>query len=455
MFLPYLFTNAIMLLPTGMIALQTVISLFEKHFWLRFTLCILAGVIMLAFVLISGSSISHATVELAVIGAILLIFFTLPIITEKGVPFPYMAVGAVVAAALVYLRLCMFFYASSDYTNFLAVWVEEMRTLSLADAMSKDIGDYNMPYLYILFIISRLKLPSLLLIKFVSCVFDGLAAFFVMKIVGHFKDSAAAKITAFLLALALPTVWLNSAYWGQCDVVFTSLCIGMAYGVLKGKGNLAAVFWALAFSFKLQAIFALPFLIIGLFIKRIKAHSLLLVPPVFFATLLPAFVCGRSFTDCVKIYFLQANQYPKMTLNLPSIWALVGDVSFDHFGTAAVFLAGAATLVFLFLCYHYRNSIDDQKLITLFFLGALLLPYLLPRMHDRYFFLADVAALLVFLIDLKKWYLPIITVFSSYVCYHYFVMGGHYLIELKYLSVALLVLLTVSIRDVFWQKKAK
>ena len=75
------------------------------------------------------------------------------------------------------------------------------------------------------------------------------------------KDSAAAKITAFLLALALPTVWLNSAYWGQCDVVFTSLCIGMAYGVLKGKGNLAAVFWALAFSFKLQAIFVLPAII--------------------------------------------------------------------------------------------------------------------------------------------------------------------------------------------------
>ena len=433
--------------------MQNVISLFEKNFWLRLCLCILASIAMLAFVLIFGSAITTNVVEVAVLGAILLALYILPIIAEKNIPIIYMAVGAIGAAALVYVRLCMFYFESYDYTGFLTHWVRIMRDLPLFEAMSTDIGDYNMPYLYIIFIISRLKLNELFLIKFVSCIFDALAAFFVLKIVGHFGKSSAAKITAYLLVLALPTVWLNGAYWGQCDVMFASLCVGMFYALLKGKGNLAAVLWGLAFSFKLQAIFALPILIVGLFLKRIKFVNLFWIPAVFAGTLLPAFVCGRSFTDCIKIYYLQANQYPKLKLNIASLWAMVNEVSFEHFNSAAIFLAGAALLVFLLLCYHYKDRIDDKKLVSLFFIGALLLPYLLPRMHDRYFFLADIAALIVFLVDHKKWYVPIVTVFTSYVSYCNYVMGGSYLVPLRFLSIAVLILLTICIKDVFTKKE--
>jgi len=429
--------------------LSKIVATIESKFYLRLALALVAGVIMLAVIMVTGGNLDSSPLQLAIMGAVLCVTFILPIIAERNIPLAYMAVGAVVAAALVYVRISMFYYQSGDYGSFLYHWVEQMRGMSLTEAMKADIGDYNMPYLYILFIISRIKIFDLYLIKLVSCLFDGLAAFFVMKIVGHFRKGAVARIVAFLLTLALPTVWLNGAFWGQCDVVFTSLCLGMVWAILKGKGNLATVLWALAFAFKLQAIFALPVLIIALFTRRIKPISLLWIAPVFFATLVPALLCGRAFVDCIKIYFEQADQYPQMYLNIPSIWTLLGHISFDHFNSAAVFLTGSALVVFLLLCFHWRDTIDDKKLITLFFIGALLLPFLLPRMHDRYYFLADLAALALFLIDFKRWYVPLVTVLSSYAGYRYFVMGGETLFDLKYFAIAILVMLTIVIKDTF------
>jgi len=434
--------------------LSKIISYFESNFYLRLILALTAGLIMVAVIIFTGGNLELNTLgEAAVIGGIMCLAFILPIIAEKGLPLSYMAVGAAIAAAFVYLRICMFYYQSGDYNSFLYHWIEQMRGMSLTEAMKADIGDYNMPYLYILFAISRTKLNDLYLIKLVSCLFDALAALFVMKIVKHFKGGVAARITAYLLTLALPTVWLNGAYWGQCDVMFAALCLGMVWAILKGRGNLATILWALAFAFKLQAIFALPVLIIALFTKRIKPLSLVWIVPVFFATLLPAMLCGRSFVDCVKIYFEQADQYPMMHLNIPSIWTLLGHIRFENFNSAAIFLAGGGVMTLLFLCYHWRRGIDDKKLVTLFFVGALILPFLLPRMHERYYFLADIAALAVFLIDFKKWYVPLITVLSSYAGYRYFVMGGEYLFDLKYFAVAILVMLTLVLKDLFCQIK--
>ncbi len=429
--------------------MSKIVDCIESKFYLRLILAFVAGIIIYPVIAFTGDTLGECPLLLALLGAILCIVYILPIIAERDIPLAYMAVGAVAVAALAYVRISMFYYQSGDYGSFLYHWVEQMRGMSLTEAMKADIGDYNMPYLYILFAISRAKINDLYLIKLVSCLFDGLAAFFVMKIVGHFRKGAVARIVAFVATLALPTVWLNGAFWGQCDVVFASLCLGMVWAILKGKGNLATVLWALAFAFKLQAIFALPLLIIALFTKRIKPISLVWIVPVFFATLVPALLCGRAFVDCIKIYFEQADQYPYMYLNIPSIWTLLGHISFDHFNAAAVFLTGSALVVFLLLCYHWREAIDDKKLITLFFIGALLLPFLLPRMHDRYYFLADLAALAVFLIDFKKWYVPLVTVLSSYAGYRYFVMGGEVLFDLKYFAIAILVMLTIMIKDTF------
>lgn len=53
------------------------------------------------------------------------------------------------------LRISLFDYISGDYTSFLSHWVSSMRGMGAGAALSTPIGDYNMPYLYLLLLISR------------------------------------------------------------------------------------------------------------------------------------------------------------------------------------------------------------------------------------------------------------------------------------------------------------
>lgn len=423
---------------------------------LRAILFLIAVVTMGIFIVVSADGIGLDFPGCgAVMGAVLYAVALLPFLRQKERKTAELALTAVVIAALVYARICLFYYRSPDYEQFLSRWLIEMRPLSLREAMQAQIGDYNMPYLYFLFFVSRISQPELYCIKFLSCLFDVLAAYFAMKIVSLKTDRFALQFTAFAATLACPTVLFNGAYWAQCDSMFTALCLGMLYYVLRRDSAKAVVFWALAFALKLQAIFALPFLLLGFFTRRVRLKDALWAPVAFVATLLPAVFCGRSPAHCVDIYFNQAAQYPRMSMNVPSIWSLLGSVEFDPFNQMAVFLAGAAVLVFLYLCFTWRGGFTHATLVLAFYAGALLMPYLLPRMHDRYFFLADVASLLVFFWFPKRWYVPLVTVLSSYATYRYYVMGAETLFDLKYFAVALLFVLTVVLRDLFMTLKTE
>ena len=80
-----------------------------------------------------------------------------------------------VAAAFLIRALCLD-YASGDYNSFLAHWVEFFRQNGGFFAISQDIGDYNVVYLYFVAAISYLDVPDLYLYKLFSILFDVLPA---------------------------------------------------------------------------------------------------------------------------------------------------------------------------------------------------------------------------------------------------------------------------------------
>ena len=84
--------------------------------------------------------------------------------------------AALPAAAALLVRAVCFDYVSSDYENFISVWMEFFRLNGGFRAIAQDIGDYNVPYLYMLAGISYLKIPDLYLIKWFSVLFDVLLA---------------------------------------------------------------------------------------------------------------------------------------------------------------------------------------------------------------------------------------------------------------------------------------
>ena len=392
------------------------------------------------FVLLTGQKVALSVSDIpltALLFSVLYFFVCIYFLLQKNDDIINLVFIWAVAAALIYMRVALLSFPSRDYNVFLSKWLAEMREMKGVEPLVKKIGDYNMPYLYFLFIISKLNLNDLILIKWFSCIFDFLAAIFMMKIVSLKTKSTIPNLLAFILTLSLPTVLLNSAYWGQCDSILAALSIGSVYFLLKDKPSTAIVLYALAFSFKLQAIFILPFIVAALVVKRVNPLKTLLFPAVFLGVLVPALICGRSFIDCVRIYFDQAGQYPQMSLNSPSFWQIFESAPIENFNMVAVMLTGIVFLFLVLFCIKYKDRLDLSSLVQLAYISAAIIPFFLPRMHDRYFFIADILSLGVYFFDKRKWYVPLITQIASLNCYSYYLFGGKLILPYSYATIAL------------------
>lgn len=413
---------------------------------------IAATVVMFVFILISYDASADISLRLTVaaffslVYLLALLIFTFRKEIDRVSAFLF---GALAAAALVYIRVCMLYYPSADYTTFLTNWVARMRELSVIDAIRAPIGDYNMPYMYLLLIIAKLPFDELVMIKFVSCIFDVLLAFSVMLTVGKLTNSKKAALISFVAALALPTVILNGSMWAQCDSIYGFFVVMCFYYILERKGGRAIFMFALAFSFKLQAIFVLPAIIVAIFSGHLKPKKFVWLPIGFLATCLPALIFGRSFANTFMVYINQTQSYEHLDMNCPTVWRLVSNVSFDNFNAAGVMLGGLAAITIIYLGFIKRESIGNKELTIFFALSAIAIVFFLPRMHERYYFLADVLSLILFFSNRKLWFVPAVVVFSSYVAYAYYLFGGITLVKYVYLSLAILTVLGILVSKIY------
>lgn len=300
---------------------------------------------------------------------------------------------AVLAAALA-VRVPMLAHQTYDYRDFLAPWVNFFRENGGFLALRQPLGDYNVPYLYFLAAFSYLPIPDLYLIKALSLAFDLLLAFTAARLARRVTGGAPyAYPTVFSIVLFLPTVVLNGAYWGQCDSLYASLTLLALTDALEEHPARSVVWLGLAFSFKLQTIFLIPLWCVLWYTKRLKFRHLCLFPMSYFAAILPALLLGRPLLSILGVYFKQAGQYhDRLTLNAPSIFALIPQGAEVNAGLLAKLGIGAAFLLVLGLLiwlFFYRRCLSDGHILTAAVILAIGVPFLLPYMHDRYFFLAE------------------------------------------------------------------
>ena len=189
-------------------------------------------------------------------------------------PAHVLCAALLLAAAFVLRGLCLN-YETSDYTQFLTVWVDFFRTHGGLAALREPVGNYNVPYLTFLALISGSSLSDLHLIKLFSIFFDVVLAWSVMQLVGLFRREAAWKLAAFFLVLFWPTVVLNGALWGQCDSVYAALAVLSVYLVLAGHPVLGVVSIGASFAFKLQAVFIMPVFLLFWLTRRVRLRHAL------------------------------------------------------------------------------------------------------------------------------------------------------------------------------------
>jgi hypothetical protein len=135
---------------------------------------------------------------------------------------------------LVGLAVLIRYACRSYWTTDLDVFGEWYDQLQ-AKGLKEPIGNYNAPFLYLLWIASWLPGATLMKIKLILVAFDVLLVFFVYRIVALRWEGWRIPAVAGLIAAFMPTVVVNASFYGQCDSIWGALCIGALYYVLKNK----------------------------------------------------------------------------------------------------------------------------------------------------------------------------------------------------------------------------
>ena len=257
------------------------------------------------------------------------------------------ALFCVVIGVILLAKVSLFDYVSDDYDIFLSGWIYSYSQMGIKEGLGSYIGsDYTPPYLYLLLLISRVKnYPWQYLVKIVSLAFEALMAYAVAKLAGLKVRGDAGRVVLFCLTLMLPTVVFNGAYWGQCDVIYTSLCLLALYHALQKRSAWSMTLFGMALSFKLQTVFFLPTLLPLWLRKDIKLRHLVLIPAAYMAMMIPAFWGGKSLHHVLTVYLAQAGGYNGISINGPSLYNLLpstmdNGMLYDLFGSMAMALEG-------------------------------------------------------------------------------------------------------------------
>jgi Gpi18-like mannosyltransferase len=307
----------------------------------------------------------------------------------------------VLVAVAFALRAAVFDYETDDYRGFLHIWVEYYRSSGGFRAFAElPFGcNYHVPYLYFLALFSYLPARDLYLIKLLSVAFDVLIAWAVMKLVGRVTKNPVLRAASFLTVLYWPTILLNGALWGQCDSIYVAFALLGIWLALEDRPVSSMVMMAFSFCFKLQSVFVLPICAVLLIAGKYKWKHLLIFPLTYVLLLLPAVLLGCPLWDTLIFYAKQTGSIGEgLNYNSPSIFAIFWNIPDERRGSAAAMAVCAAVLYLLNLlgvAYLKRKSLTDRSILLLALLMAIGIPFLLPHMHDRYFFAADVLSLAV------------------------------------------------------------
>ncbi|MBR4424460.1 MAG: conjugal transfer protein TraL [Oscillospiraceae bacterium] len=362
--------------------------------------------------------------------------------------------SAALLLAVMALRGALLEHETLDYQTFLHAWVEDFRQAGGFPGLRMDVWDfsvacnYNVPYLYFLAAFTYLPVRDLYLIKLLSCLFDLLLAWGVLRLVSRFRKGDFARLLSFFLSLLLPTVLLNGAYWGQCDSIYGALSVWSLVFALEDRPIRSVLAAALSFAFKLQAVFLLPVYLVFLFARKVKWWQLLFFPLGYLAAVAPAVALGRPWKETLLLYFSQAGSVGSgLNYNSSSVYALLpadgNQVELARLGVLAAF---CFLLVLYVLCYVRRKRLNDRALLEIAVLICVAVPYLLPHMHDRYFFLADVLTLALAVVSPWLFPVPIAVSFASLLGYHAY-LKMQYLLPMRYGALALAGVIVVLLLD--------
>ena len=278
-----------------------------------------------------------------------------------------------------------------DMSIFLEPWLAHIVRYGPVGAFAHPFSNYEPAYLYLLAIGSLAHgiLAPMTIVKLLSVggsIFLTFAVADLLKTLG-----TSPRLAVFILVL--PTVVINAALLGQCDALWGGACVFALAAMMRGETVRSLVWCGVATAFKSQAAFIAPVIIGALAGRRAPWWQLAIPAVAFLASLLPAWALGWPLWKLLTVYPDQAAlvKFPGRLGNpwmAATLFANHSSRTFFIFGYVAALAAAVA--IGILAARFFR---DRKALLLLGALSGTLLPFLLPKMLERYYFLGDVLVL--------------------------------------------------------------
>lgn len=355
---------------------------------------------------------------------------------ESGPLIPWIVLAGIVILAL-WIRVGFRGFESIDFRDSLSPWYEFLKSRGGVPGLKDLRTEYPPLYLYAIALMTYLPVKPLYAFKGLSILFDLFTAGLAFGLVKRrYPEDFAPALLAFGAVLFWPTVILNSSLWAQCDSIFTGLVLAALCLLLRQRNAWAMAAYGLAVAVKLQALFVLPLFAVYLLKKRIDLRYLCIAPLVYLLAGVPMLLLGQTFSGTYLYMLYHAGLFQNLTKHALTLYQWVPDGFYAYFVRTGVIWAGAVIAAIGLISARYLKRLEQDEWVELAWLFALVVPFLLPKMHERYFYLAEVIGIIYACHFPNRFYLVVILGALSYFSYEPFLFGTS-IMDQKYLSLGM------------------
>jgi hypothetical protein len=191
-----------------------------------------------------------------------------------------------------------------------------------------------------------------------------------------------------------------------------------------------------------------------LFSGRIGWRYMLAAPMAWIAMMVPAWLAGRSAVDLLAVYLRQGLFFDKLSMNAANLYYFAPESFYSRGVAVGVAITVVVSLIYAVVPAWRRTAMTPQFLLLAAMVSVAMAPFLLPKMHDRYFLPADLTSIALAAVVPRFWFIAVgfqVTSLLAYVPILAIPYNGGEYAALMPLAVVLNTLLVSCVGVVYWR----
>jgi Gpi18-like mannosyltransferase len=119
--------------------------------------------------------------------------------------------------------------------------------------------------------------------------------------------------------------------------------------------------------------------------------------------MLPALAAGRSLSSVLGVYLGQAETFKSLSMKAPNLYLFISNEYYTSGLFIGIAITVTAALIWSAGCALRVGEMKRETIVACAAASAAMIPFLLPKMHERYFYLMDVLTFLLIFFIPRLW----------------------------------------------------